>query len=107
METEVARQRGRKAEGGEHSSHAWSSGLVEWCLRLELELFGAFYHTSDSPFTSFVPFIRVCGHRVLECGLVIEEIVFSEPNVAAGGGQLWSIRAPSLTCPKELKKREQ
>ncbi len=54
---------------------------------------GAFSNASDNPFTTSVPFLRVCSRRVLERNLIIEEIVLAEPHAAAGeGGELWSIR---------------
>ena len=96
---------GWRVEGGEHSSHAWSSGLFEWCLWLGL--LDAFSHASDNPFTNFVPFIRVCGRRVLECGLVTEKIVLSEPHVAAGGGANYGQSGFFLTRPKQKAKKEQ
>ena len=79
--TKEARQRGQR--GVECNSHAWSSGLGECLL---LKLLGAFCNASDNPFTTSVPFIRVCSRRVFERGLVIEEVVLAEPHTATGEG---------------------
>ena len=100
---ETARQRGRRTEGGEHSSHAWNSGLVEWCL--QQELLGAISHASDDPFTNFVPFIRVCVRRVRERDLVIEEIILSESQVAVGGASYGQSEL-IFNAPKTKKKEQ-
>ena len=63
-------------------------GLRLELLLLLLLLLGAFPDAGDNPFTTFVPFIRVCSRGVLKRDLVIEEIILAESHAAGGCGSI-------------------